>query len=256
MKKKVLTSGKPAAFLAVALASLMGLALALALAGCTQLPSNGFGAAFPQNPATDESGALIVGDPESSSESATVTNRVGQSITAVSLKLSTEAEYGQPFLDQEWANDQKLQIFLSDQQAEQLAAQQAGQQDADASQALLFDIKLQLSSGVVLEIANVELYSVTTADLRIDSQTDLAYLEYQNALGMSLSTLEQSISTKAAEDALREAQEREAAEAAAQAAAEAEAAEQAPFYDYSYEPPTNGGSSQSGDVCVDDLVIR
>jgi hypothetical protein len=225
------------------------LALSLALAGCSQLPSNGFGASAPERQATDDSGNLIVGDPASSSQSVAVVNRAGQAITAVSLKLSTEADYGQPFLNQEWADSQTLQIFLSGQQDEQ--------QDADAVQELLFDVKLQLSSGVVLEIADVELRSIESADLRIDNDTGFAYLEYQNALGMFVSTLQQSIDNKAAEDALREAQAR--AEADAKAAAEAEAAAQTPdySYDYDYTPPPDGGApNQTDDSCVDDLIFR
>lgn len=259
MRTKVLRISKGAAFSAAALAGLLVLVLALSLAlvGCTQLPSNGFGAAVPVRQALDDSNALIVGDPASSSKSTTITNRIGQSIMAVSLKLSTEAEYGQPFLNQEWTDGQALQIFISGEQPKQLAGQQGEQQAADADQALLFDVKLQMFDGVILEIVDVELYSIRTADLRIDMATGLAYLNYQNALGMDLSTLKQSIDTKAAEDALREAQAREEAEAAKRAAAEAEAANQAPSYSYDYVPsPNSGGATQTDDACVDDIIIR
>jgi hypothetical protein len=229
----------------------------VALTGCTQFPSTGFGPDIPVRRAADTKD-LIVGTPENSSRVVTISNRTGQTVNTVAFKLSTEEAFGSSFISQEWREAQSLKIYFTERQGALL------------EEGMLFDIRLTLADGVSYTIADVDLLKSSIVDLRIDARTGLAYLGSVSALGQPVSTLEQSIATKNAEEeaarlaeaqAQADAEARAEAEAAAAAEAEAAAASSAEGdYGYSYDTGgTSGGSggvSQSGDACVDDIILR
>jgi hypothetical protein len=259
------------------LATAILITLSIMLAACTQLASTGFGPNVSVRPPV-ASVDLIIGTPEDGAQVVTIRNRTGQTVTSVTLKLVAEATFPQPSISQDWDNGQNLKIYFRIPPG------------ASTNQALLFDIELTLADGSVLEMTEIDLLGLHEADLRIDEKTSIAYLASVNALGLPVSTLDQAVAARLAEEEAARAAEAQAA-AEAEAAAAAEAAEAAAnagttadanaaggavataapesadaSYGYSYDTGSgssgtgstsgSGGVAQSSDVCVDDLILR
>jgi hypothetical protein len=196
---------------------------------------------------------LVIGTPSNDVEPIIICNRTGDAISSVSIKLSTKESFDKPLLSQAWSDGQNLQLYLTQQQT------------ASSATNPLFDTQLTLASGAVFGINGIDLLAVKQGTLRIDFKTGLVYLEYSNGLGQTVSTIEQSVATKAAEEEALAAAEKAAAEAAAAAEAEAAAAaaaaeaEAAANAGYGYPGATGGGSggvTQSGDTCFDNIQLR
>ncbi len=245
--------------------SVFALTLALgtglcAMGGCApkaaDAPAEGSSAAEVQ-----EAPTLTIGN-EDAHYTIEVTNESGKAITSAAFLETGSAEYTDlPFEGAaEWADGEKAMLNIPPLASDASAAESSSADGASQSAASQFDVsdqadtdvqadaqddvmlrsqidlKFTANDGLTYELHGIALEGISQAALRIDGESNLAYLTYANDSGAEESTL-------ATEKAYLE-QKRAQEEAAAQAAAQAQAAQAAA--NQKSAQTSNGSGSGSG----------
>ena len=160
---------------------------------------------------------LTIGREQEDAYQVAMDNQIGQDITAVAVKLTTEESYPADLMEdgQTWSDGETALVCY-------LPGEAAASQDAEDGIAVkdTYEMQLTLEDGSTIQLTTVPFEDMDACTLYLED--DVPYLEYT-----SLSSQEE-VSTKETESAAIALAQQQAQEAAAaQAAAEAEAQRQA-----------------------------
>ena len=172
-------------------------------------------------------------------------NTTGKSITAVSVKGSSETEYPVNMMKENeiWKNDEMVELYYTPVAV-------------DGQEEIMWSMQLICDDETVLEVTSLDFNSLSKeVSVCYDESVPITYVEYKDKEGNQVSTKEQEITAKEeAEAAAAQAQAEAEAAAAAQAQAEAEAAaaaEAAKQQQYTNNSGYSGAApSQNADNCL------
>ena len=196
------------------------------------------------------SSLLVVGTEANGAPSFELKNKTGKAIRSIAVKATGEAAYPENMLtsDQVIANGEAVLLACP-------ALPEPASNGSDVAVKRLADCMLVLSDESSVELHQLDVYDIASAEVRLDGQ--VAYLEYESA------NTHETVSTLESEKAI--AQQKADAEAAqAQAEPAAAPAEAAPAYEGTSETYdssstwVNDSAVGSGDeaACVPDIVLR